>query len=105
MVFDTHLSWIVQEGATPESALRLAWRLEYERSTVFFAVDLAESGPSSGATALAGKAGDVFAAPRADPKAGLRKVGFFDAKRVSNEWDMREPTVARRVTEKALPER
>lgn len=29
-VFDTHLSWIVQEGATPENALRLAWRLEYE---------------------------------------------------------------------------
>ena len=30
LVFDTHLSWIVQEGATPESALRLAWRPEYE---------------------------------------------------------------------------
>ena len=30
LVFDTHLSWIVQEGATPESAPRLAWRLEYE---------------------------------------------------------------------------
>ena len=30
-------SWIVQEGA---EAPRLAWRLEYEKSTVFFAADL-----------------------------------------------------------------
>jgi len=28
-------SWIVQEGAAPESAPRLAWRLEYEKSIAY----------------------------------------------------------------------
>ena len=102
-------SWIVQEGAssarggdgaTAVVPPRLAWRLEYEKSTVYFAVDLDES-RSDGV--LAGTGGDVYAAPRANPKA-IAKVGGFDARRVSSEWDLRNPVVARRVSDKALPE-
>ena len=93
-------SWVVQEGSGGEgvSGSRLAWRLEYEKSTVYFAVDLVES-PRDGA--LGGR-GDVYAAPRADPRA-LAKVGNVEARRVSSEWDLRNPVVARRVTDKALP--
>jgi len=83
-------SWIVQEGA---EAPRLAWRLEYEKSTVFFAADLNGDGKE-------GK-GSVYAAPRTDPKA-IKRVGEFSAKRVSSEWDLRDPVVARRVTDKML---
>ena len=90
-------SWLVQEGAGA-GAPRLAWRLEYEKSTVFFAFDVVES-PRDGA--LVGK-GDVYAAPRANPK-GLAKVGGFEARRVSTEWDLRNPVVSKRVTDTALP--
>jgi hypothetical protein len=45
--------------------------------------------------------GDVFAAPRSEPS-GLRRVGSFEAKRVSTDWDLANPSVARRVTEKML---
>ena len=51
---------------------------------------------------LVGK-GDVFAQPRSDPN-GLKKVGSFDAKRVSGQWDMRDPAIGRRVTNTALPD-
>ena len=84
-------SWLTREGEG-DAAARLAWRLEYDKSTVFFAFDLPETGE------LAGK-GDVYAAPRSDPKA-LRKVGVFDARRVSREWQLRDPAVARRVADK-----
>ena len=88
-------SWVVQEGATPESAPRLAWRLEYEKSTVYFALDLKETDG-----VLAGR-GDVYAAPRANPK-GLAKVGGFEAKRVTKDWDLRDARVAKIVTDKVL---
>lgn len=86
-------SWLVQEG---EPAPRLAWRLEYEKSTVFFAFDVVEG--SDGA--LSGK-GDVYASPRSDPKA-IRRVGAFDARRVNRAFDLRDPVVARRVSDKVL---
>ena len=86
-------SWLVQEG--PDAA-RLVWRLEYEKSTVFFAFDVAEAADG----ALGGN-GDVYAAPRADPKA-IKRVGNFDARRVSKAYDLRDPIVARRVSGTAL---
>ena len=89
-------SWIVQEGVD-DGLPRLAWRLEYEKSTVYFALDLQTSAVDG---ALAGQ-GDVFAAPRAEPKA-LRRVGGFEARRVNREWDLRDAAVARRVTDKVL---
>ena len=89
-------SWIVQESG---DASRLAWRLEYERSTVFFSLPITESAQDG---TLVGK-GDVFAQPRSDPN-GLKKVGSFDAKRVSGQWDMRDPAIGRRVTNTALPD-
>ena len=88
-------SWIVQEGKTPESAPRLAWRLEYEKSTVYFALDVEET------DGLLSGRGDVYAAPRADPKS-LAKVGGFEAKRVTKDWDLRDARVARVVTDKML---
>ena len=93
-------SWIVQEGANDglDGPPRLAWRLDYEKSVVFFAFDV-KSSPTDGA--LIGR-GDVFAAPKANPK-GIAKVGGFEARRVSSEWDMRNPVIARRVTDKELP--
>ena len=90
-------SWIVQEGVTEGAPPRLAWRLEYEKSNVFFSFDVKEN---SGDGALSGR-GDVFAAPRSEPS-GLRRVGSFKAKRVSTDWDLANPSVARRVTEKML---
>lgn len=93
-------SWLVQEGAKGgDSPPRLAWRLDYPRSTVFFSFDVEER-PDG---ALGGR-GEVYATPRADPRA-LTRVGVFDAKRVSTQWDMRNPIVARIVTDKDLPER
>ena len=89
-------SWIVQESG---DASRLAWRLEYERSTVFFSLPITQSAQDG---TLVGK-GDVFAQPRSDPN-GLKKVGSFDAKRVSGQWDMRDPAIGRRVTNTALPD-
>ena len=88
-------SWIVQEGKTLESAPRLAWRLEYEKSTVYFALDVEET------DGLLSGRGDVYAAPRADPKS-LAKVGGFEAKRVTKDWDLRDARVARVVTDKML---
>ena len=90
-------SWIAQEGVTEGAPPRLAWRLEYEKSNVFFSFDVKEN---SGDGALSGR-GDVFAAPRSEPS-GLRRVGSFKAKRVSTDWDLANPSVARRVTEKML---
>jgi hypothetical protein len=88
-------SWIVQEAAG--DGARLAWRLEYERSTVYFAFDVKTSATDG---TLVGQ-GDVYAAPRADPKA-LRRVGGFDARRVNSAWDLRDAAVAKRVTDKML---
>jgi len=90
-------SWLVQEGRAESAPPRLAWRLEYERSTVFFAVDVATQRDG----ALGGANGEVYAAPRADPKA-LRKVGTFSARRVNTAFDLRDASVARMVTEKLL---
>ena len=73
---------------------RLAWRLEYEKSTVFFAFDVGGD--------MSGK-GDIFAVPRAGGK--LARVGNFDAKRVSKEWSLLDPVVARRVTDTMPGER
>lgn len=84
-------SWLVQEGDPP----RLAWRLEYAKSQVFF------SFPVAAKDGTLGGSGDVFAQPRSDPKS-IRKVGTFDAKRVSKEWSLQDPVVARRVTDKIL---
>ena len=89
-------SWLVQEGAAEGAPPRLAWRLEYEKSTVFFSFEVKENGGGR----LSGR-GDVFAAPRSDPS-GLRRVGSFTAKRVSTDWDLTNPVIARRVTEKLL---
>ena len=89
-------SWLIQEARSEAEEPRLAWRLEYEKSTVFFAVNVASSSGT-----LQGQSGEVFAAPRNDPKS-IRKVGSFDARRVSKEWDLRDPVVARRITDKAL---
>ena len=89
-------SWIAQEGLGDGPA-RLAWRLEYEKSTVYFALDLQTSTADG---ALAGK-GDVYSAPRAEPKA-IKRVGGFEAKRLNREWDLRDPAVAKRVTDKVL---
>ena len=86
-------SWVVQDGdPTP----RLAWRLEYEKSTVFFSSSISQD--ASGA--LIGK-GDVYASPRGDPS-NLRRVGNFVSKRVSGEWDLRNPVVSRQITDKIL---
>ena len=52
---------------------------------------------------LGGK-GDVFAAPKSSPQA-MQRVGAFSARRLSAEWDMRNPIVSRIVTDKVLPER
>ena len=76
---------------------RLAWRLDYEKSTVFFASDITMGADGK----LEGK-GDVFAQPRADPSMKLAKVGTFNARRISSEWDLRDPVVARQVTSKVL---
>mgnify|MGYP006104766565 CR=1 FL=1 len=89
-------SWIAQEGLGDGPA-RLAWRLEYEKSTVYFALDLQTSTADG---ALAGK-GDVYSAPRAEPKA-IKRVGGFEAKRLNRDWDLRDPAVAKRVTDKVL---
>ena len=86
----------MQEGLG-EGPPRLAWRLEYEKSTVYFALDLQTSETDG---ALNGK-GDVFAAPRAEPKA-IKRVGGFEAKRVNRDWDLRDAAVAKRVTDKML---
>ena len=90
-------SWIVQEGVAEGAPPRLAWRLEYDKSTVFFSFDVNEN---RGDGVLSGR-GDVFAAPRSEPS-GLRRVGSFEAKRVSTDWDLANQSVARRVTEKML---
>jgi hypothetical protein len=84
-------SWVVQQEDA--AAPRLAWKLEYEKSTVFFAADLEGDGSQ-------GK-GSVYAAPRADPKA-IKRVGEFTAKKVTSAWDLRDPVVSRRVTDKML---
>ena len=81
-----------QDGEPP----KLAWRLDYEKSTVFFSSDLNEGVDG----ALLGK-GDVYAMPRAD-SSKLAKVGSFNARRLGAEWDLRDPVVARRVTDKVL---
>ena len=85
-------SWLVQEG---DPSPRLAWRLEYDKSLVYF------SFPVVAQDGTLGGSGDVFAHPRSDPKS-IRKVGTFDAKRVSKEWSLQNPVVARRVTDKVL---
>ncbi len=46
----------------------------------------------------------MYAAPRSEP-AAIKRVGDFSAKRVSRDWDMRNPVVAKIVTDKELPER
>lgn len=86
-------SWLLKD--TPP-APRLAWRLEYEKSTVFFSTELSEAADGT----LTGK-GEVFAAPRSDPSA-LRRVGTFKSRQVSSEWDLKDPNVASRVTDKML---
>jgi len=86
-------SWLVKD--TPQ-APRLAWRLEYEKSTVFFSTELSEAADGT----LTGK-GEVFAAPRSDP-AALRRVGTFKSRQVSAQWDLKDPSVASRVTDKML---
>lgn len=83
----------LQDG---ESAPKLAWRLDYEKSSVFFSSDLTEGADG----VLLGK-GDVYAMPRADPSK-LAKVGQFSARRLGGAWDLRDPVVARRVTNKIL---
>lgn len=75
---------------------RLAWRLEYEKSTVFFSTELSAAADGT----LTGK-GEVFAAPRSDP-AAIRRVGTFKSRKVSGEWDLKNPDVASRVTNKIL---
>ena len=86
-------SWLLKD--TPP-APRLAWRLEYEKSTVFFSTELSEAADGT----LTGK-GEVFAAPRSDP-AALRRVGTFKSRQVSAQWDLKDPGVASRVTDKML---
>ena len=76
---------------------RLAWRLDYERSTVYFSSPL-----STGADGVLVGSGDVFAVPRDDPLQKLAKVGTFSARRVSDAWDLQDPVVARRVTDTVL---
>ena len=85
-------SWVMQEGKEANEA-RLAWRLEYDKSTVYFSADLSGDGSSGDGT--------VFAAPRAEPKA-LKRVGTFSARKVTSSWDLRDPVVAKRVTDKML---
>ena len=93
-------SWVVREGVGGDgTAARLAWRLEYPRQEVYFAFDVEERGGGA-----LGGTGDVYAAPRTDPKA-IKRVGDFSARRVSLAWDMQNPVVARFVTEKELPEK
>ena len=95
-------SWLVQEGVGGSengAPARLVWRLEYPRQQVFFAFDMEQKADGG----LAGK-GDVYAAQRSDPTT-IKKVGDFSAKRVSKEWDMRNPVVGKIVTDKVLPER
>lgn len=92
-------SWLVQEGPSDSSPPRLAWRLDYEKSLVFYGFDVESS--SKDGSSLVGR-GDVYAAPKANPK-GIAKVGSFEAKRVSSDWDLRNPIIAQRVTDKVLP--
>ena len=88
----------MQEGAGGDGApARLAWRLEYPQQQVFFALDIEERRDGT----LGGK-GDVYAAPRSEPKA-INRVGDCTARRVSREWDLRNPVVARIATDKELP--
>lgn len=68
-------TWTAQEGGS--SGPRLASRLEYEKSSVFYS--LGELTRENGG-ALRGK-GEIYVAPRSDPNA-LRRVGKFDARRV-----------------------
>lgn len=68
-------SWRVEEG----DPARLAWRLEYDKSTVYFALHLAEG--SDGA--LSGK-GDFYDTARAGTV--VKRVGTFDARRVSRTF-------------------
>ena len=88
-------SWQIAD-ATADAPARLAWALEYEKSTVYFALDVQQTGSN-----LGGK-GSVFAKIRSEPNSPLKKVGSFEAKRVSEDWDLRNPVVARRVTDKVL---
>ena len=67
-------TWTAQDG--DRTGPRLAARLEYGKSSVFYSLAL-EQAPDG---ALAGK-GEIYAAPRIDPNA-LRKVGIFEARRL-----------------------
>ena len=81
---------------TPTPTLTLTLTLtRYEKSTVYFAFDVKETDGL-----LTGR-GDVYAAPKANPKA-LAKVGGFEAKRVTKDWDLRDARVAKIVTDKVL---
>ena len=66
-------TWTAQQGG--RTGPRLAARLEYEKSTVFYSLGLDESNKGK----LKGY-GEIYAAPRSDPN-NLRKVGLFEAVR------------------------
>ena len=74
-------TWTAQDGA--QTGPRLAARLAYVKSTVFYslALDRANDGTLKGS-------GEIYAAPKSDPNT-LRKVGLFDAQRT------RPPSTAR----------
>ena len=93
-------SWVIQEGMGDEAPARLAWRLDYEKSAVFFAFDVRESTTDR---ALGGS-GEIYASPRGDASA-VRRIGSFEARRISREWSLQDPVIARRVTDTVVPAR
>lgn len=72
-------TWAFQEGAAAGQSARVASRLEYEKSSVFYSFALDDNGRGSAAIRLSGS-GEIYASPRADPTS-LRKVGSFTAQR------------------------